>query len=112
MEIIINVQDDEKFESLFDSSCLPWTKDRMYNILFLSAREEHFNSRLKCVGHLFLNEVYDTLGLPRTKIGQVACWIYDDESNGRVDFGIRESITGSPDIELHFNCDNYILDRI
>lgn len=112
MEYIINVQDDEKFESLFDSSCLPWTKDRASNIAFLSIQEEYCNDRLKYVGHLFLNEVYDTLGLPRTKIGQVAGWIYDGESNDQVDFGIRESITGRPDIELHFNCDNYIYDRL
>ena len=45
-------------------------------------------------GHLFLNEVYDMIGLPRTKAGAVVGWLYpagrydDLQLNGFVDFGI------------------------
>ena len=110
MEFIIKVEDNNKFENLFDSTCLPWTKDRTYNLGFLRIQEEYFNDRLKLKGHLFLNEVYDELGFSRTKIGQVAGWI--NEGGSKVDFGLLELsiLDESPDIPLHFNCKNFILD--
>lgn len=67
------------------------TKDPEYNLMFLRRQQDYANELLKHRGHLFLNEVYDMLGIPRTKAGQVVGWIYDENNpNGDnyVDFGI------------------------
>ena len=68
-------------------------KDAEYNLMFLRRQQDYANEVLKSRGHLFLNEVYDMLGIPRTKAGQVVGWIYnEDNPNGDnyVDFGIYD----------------------
>ncbi len=67
------------------------TKDPEYNLMFLRRQQDYANEMLKSRGHLFLNEVYDMLGIPRTKAGQVVGWIYDEKNpkgDNYVDFGI------------------------
>ena len=73
---------------------------------------------------MFLNDVYDALGIPRSKAGQVVGWIYDEKNpNGDnfVDFGIydlykegsRDFVNGyERTIWLDFNVDGPILDLI
>ena len=81
-------------------------------------------AKLKHQGYLFLNEVYDMLGIPRTQAGQVVGWIYDEKNpNGDnyVDFGIydlhdqqkRDFVNGlERNILLDFNVDGVIYDKI
>lgn len=66
-------------------------KDAEYNLMFLRRQQDYANEVLKAKGHLFLNDVYEMLGIPKTKAGQVVGWIYDEKNpNGDnfVDFGI------------------------
>ena len=43
---------------------------------------------LRARGHLFLNEVYEMLGMPHTPAGAVCGWIKDSATgDGYVDFG-------------------------
>ena len=92
----VNVADPNKYSTyarFFDDGCAGWTKDPEYNLMFLKNQQRYANDLLKSRGHLFLNEVYDMLGIPRTKAGQVVGWIYDEEyPNGDnfVDFGIYD----------------------
>lgn len=68
-------------------------KDPEYNLMFLRRQQDYANEVLKSRGHVFLNEVYDMLGIPRTKAGQVVGWIYNENNpNGDnyVDFGIYD----------------------
>lgn len=68
-------------------------KDPEYNLMFLRRQQDYANEVLKSRGHLFLNEVYDMLGIPRTKTGQVVGWIYDEKNplgDNYVDFGIYD----------------------
>ena len=99
-------------------------KDPEYNLMFLRRQQDWANEVLKSRGHLFLNEVYDMLGIPRTKAGQVVGWVYDEKNpNGDnyVDFGIydmdnerkRAFVNGlEPNILLDFNVDGVIYDLI
>lgn len=123
----VNVADPNTYSDyarLFDDGCLGWTKDPEYNLMFLKNQQRYANDRLKTKGCLFLNEVYDMLGIPRTKAGAVVGWIFDEKHpNGDnfVDFGIydmnnaktRDFVNGyERTILLDFNVDGVIYDKI
>ena len=104
-----------EFARCFCEGCTGWTKDPEANLSFLRLQQKWANDRLKAVGHLFLNEVYDMLGLPRSSAGAVTGWIYDPNNpDYKVDFGIynihipanREFVNGwERSIWLDFNVD-------
>lgn len=123
----VNLADPNNYSTyarFFDDGCTGWTKDPEYNLMFLKNQQRYANDLLKSRGHLFLNEVYDMLGIPRTKAGQVVGWIYDEEyPNGDnfVDFGIydlynekaRDFVNGyEKTILLDFNVDGDIMNLI
>lgn len=108
------------YARFFDVGCTGWEKDAEYNLLFLRTQQNYANELLRSKGHLFLNEVYDMLGIPRTKAGQIVGWIYDEENpvgDNFVDFGIydvhdeqkRNFVNGyERSILLDFNVDGNI----
>lgn len=112
------------YARMFDDGCSGWTKDPEYNLMFLKDQQRYANDLLKSRGHLFLNEVYDMLGIPRCKAGQVVGWIYDEKhpvGDNFVDFGIydihkpanRDFVNGyERTILLDFNVDGNIMDMI
>ena len=112
------------YARFFDDGCTGWEKDSEYNLMFLRAQQQYANDLLKSRGHLFLNEVYDMLGIPRTKAGQVVGWVYNPENpvgDNYVDFGIydmnrqvvRNFVNGyERTILLDFNVDGNIWDLI
>lgn len=68
-----------------------WESNNEYNIMFIKAQENYANDLLRAKKRLFLNDVYEMLGLPRTKAGQVVGWIYDKDNpvgDNYVDFGL------------------------
>lgn len=82
-----------QYACCFTTGCNGWTKDPEANLTFLRMQEEWANQRLEAVGHLFLNEVYDMLGIPHSTAGAVVGWIYDPKNpratgDNHVDFGI------------------------
>lgn len=83
-----------QYARIFDDSCVGWTKDPEYNMHFLKVQQNYCNVLLKSKGHLFLNEVYDILGIPRTKAGTVVGWVYNEKNpigDNFVDFGIFDT---------------------
>lgn len=112
------------YARFFDDGCTGWTKDPEYNLMFLKDQQRYANDLLQSKGHLFLNEVYDMLGIPRTKAGQAVGWIYDEVhpvGDNFVDFGltdihnarVRDFVNGyERTILLDFNVDGSILDMI
>lgn len=112
------------YARFFDEGCREWDKDPEYNLTFLKCQQNTANDILRSKKHLFLNEVYDMLGIPRTKAGQIVGWIYDEEvpvGDNYVDFGIydlykqrnRDFVNGYERcILLDFNVDGDILNKI
>lgn len=112
------------YARIFDNGSMGWTKDPEYNLMFLKLQQNQANDRLRAQGYLFLNDVYDMLGIPRTKAGQIVGWIYDEENpvgDNFVDFGIYDIynekacdfVNGRErSIVLDFNVDGNILDMI
>ena len=66
-----------EFAVIYDDGCAGWTKDPEDNKFFLIQQQRYANERLKRRGYLSLNEVYELLGFPSTKAGQVVGWLYD-----------------------------------
>jgi hypothetical protein len=99
-----------------------WSPDPDINMLFLRNVQNYCNDRLRSRGHLFLNEVYDELGLSHTKAGSIVGWRWNQESgDDYVDFGIWDGEHGVVSdffngregaILLDFNVDGLIYDKI
>lgn len=118
--------DDSRMEispyaRFFCETCRAWTKDPETNKYFLEQIQNYANEKLRYQGYLFLNEVYDMLGIARTKDGQVVGWIYDEKNptgDNYVDFDIYGArnqgfVNGFESVALlDFNVDGCILDNI
>lgn len=72
-----------------------------YNLLFLKSQQELANHMLRAKGFLFLNDVYEMLGIDPSIPGQMVGWVYDknDDAFGDnyVDFRIQEVYRKSSD---------------
>lgn len=81
------------YSVIYDDGCIGWTKDPELNKFFLMNCQDYANRQLKEKGHLLLNDVYEMIGIPKTKAGHVVGWIYDPENghgDNYVDFGILD----------------------
>lgn len=90
---VANVNKWSDYARFFDEASPYWEKDSEYNLMFLRAEQNYANDRLRSKGRVFLNEVYERLGIPTTKAGQVVGWVYDPENDlgdNYIDFGIYE----------------------
>lgn len=104
----------------FDSTNPNWDQNPSYSMMFLRGRQNYLNDILHTRGHVFLNEVYDSLGFPHTPQGAVIGWM-DGEGDDCIDFGlydpnkdsVRRFVNGTDNtILLEFNHCGCILDRI
>lgn len=110
------------YARFWDENSSSWNVDPAYNMMFLKCQQKYANDRLRAKGHVFLNEVYDDLGLPRTKEGQLVGWVWDGEGDNYIDFGIFNAdmepehlafFTGRENgIWLDFNVDGIVYDKI
>lgn len=107
-----------KYARFFDESCREWSKTPEYNLYFLKAQQNYFNDMLQSRGHVFLNEVYDNLGMERSQAGTIVGWVLGAGDN-YIDFGIfdgdrersRAFVNGRErSILLDFNVDGVIYD--
>ena len=110
------------YAKFFDEASPYWQKDPEYNLMFLKSQQQYATDLLRARGRLFLNEVYDMLGIEKTKAGQIVGWVYNPENpigDNFVDFGIfdmskervRAFVNGyEPNILLDFNVDGNIWD--
>ena len=81
------------YARFFDASSTCFEKDSGLNLMFLRRQQDFANEKLKRNGHLFLNEVYDLLGIPRSIPGQQVGWVYNSKdplADNNVDFGIYD----------------------
>lgn len=109
------------YSRFFDETSLQWTRNAALNKMNLINWQNWANDLLTARGHLFLNEVYDMLGIPRSREGCVVGWVKHGDGDGYVDFGIfdyhrsscRDFVNGQEySILLDFNVDGVIYDKI
>ena len=102
------------------STC--WDPNEDYTSQNIAAVQLWANRRLERKGHLFLNEVFDQLGLSRTREGAVVGWLKNGEGDNYVSFGeFDASIYRVPSDDytrvdsnfiVDFNVDGVIWDKI
>lgn len=102
------------------STC--WDPNEDYTSQNLAAVQLWANRRLERKGHLFLNEVFDQLGLSRTREGAVVGWLTNGDGDNYVSFGdFDASVYRVPSDDytrvdsnfiVDFNVDGVIWDRI
>lgn len=107
-----------QYAKFFDESSPQWRQNMDANLFFLRAQQTNMNVQLAVRGHVFLNEVYDSLGIPRTQAGAVVGWV-KGMGDDVVDFGLfnsfnQDAVNGynSSQILLDFNVDGVIYDLI
>lgn len=118
------------YARVFDESCKDWSKNPAVNLQTLKRKQEFANRKLISEGIVFLNDVYEMLGFPRTPEGQIVGWVYDPykeiedhEGDNRIDFGIYNEIymdkarrdfinAAEPCVWLDFNVDGVVYDLI
>lgn len=109
------------FAKFFDEYSTQYQPNAENNLYFLRLQQNHANDMLKARGHVFLNEIHDMLGIPRTKEGSIYGWVMNGDGTTVVDFGIynidnpsgRAFVNGyEKAILLDFNVTGIIWDQI
>jgi len=119
----VGLEDPSIYARFFDSYSPSWNKEPEYNLVFLKCQQNYANDLLRSRGHVFLNEVYDMLGIPRSKAGAVVGWLLspNGETDNFVNFGVfdgreqvaRDFVNGLEGaILLDFNVDGIIYDKL
>jgi len=109
------------YARFFDEYSINWQKNAELNRLFVQCQQNTANQILITKGHLFLNEVYDMLGIDRTSAGAVVGWVIGNGAHvgdNYVDFGIFTERNAAfvngweRSVLLDFNVDGVIYDKI
>jgi uncharacterized protein DUF6353 len=110
------------YARFFDESSGQWNKNPDYNRMLINSQQNWANDLLRSRGHVFLNEVYDMLGLERSAAGAVVGWILSDDgsTDNHISFDIfngsepaRDFVNGyEGSILLDFNVDGVIYDKL
>lgn len=119
-KMVIDPNMKSQYAKFFDEASPYWKKDSDQNYFFLKCQQNYANDILRSRGHIFLNEVYDMLGIPRTQAGAIVGWV-KGAGDDFVDFGLydgddekhRDFVNGyERSILLDFNVDGLIYDKI
>lgn len=111
------------YARFFDPASSSWQPEPEYNMIFLQCQQNYVNDMLRARGHVFLNEVYDRLGLERSSAGAIVGWVLskDGSTDNFIDFGVfdgktqvsRDFVNGLEGaILLDFNVDGPIWNKI
>lgn len=113
------------YARFFDELSSYYEKDAEYNLMFLRRMEQTANDLFESRGHLFVNEVYDMLDIPRSRAGQTDGWVWKKGASlaeNRISFGldnvhnqsVRQFVNGHEKaVLLDFpNVETNILDKV
>lgn len=107
-----------EYARIFDEYSPYWQKDPELNRIFINVQQNYANHLLQSRGHVFLNEIYDAIGIPRSNAGAVVGWLLDGDGDNYIDFGIYTNdktgfVNGwERSVLLDFNVDGVIYDKI
>jgi hypothetical protein len=108
------------YAKFFEKGNKNWSPQVSYNSMFIKCQQNYANDLLMARGHVFLNEVYDMLGIPRTREGAIVGWVKGNGDNF-IDFGVFDGdwysgmrfVNGhESSVLLDFNVDGVIYNLI
>lgn len=113
---------DQDWVAIYGEDNPNWKNSPDYNLMFVKAQETFANQLLGTRGHVLLNDIFDSLGMPRTHDGAVVGWVLDKDGPNFIDFGIQDlqsksaRILGTDEelgdcIMLDFNVQGIIWDK-
>lgn len=113
---------DSYLRPWFDEANVNWSRNPENTYMFLKGVQNHANRMLEIRGHVFLNDVFDWLNMPRQPEAVVAGWLRDNPDGDKfIDFGFMSSndphtVAFRNQVErtvrLNFNIDGPIWDKI
>lgn len=118
-KIIRNAADP--YTVCFDPTNRNWQPEPWQNQFFLQCIQNYANDKLRAQGHIFLNEVFDMLGMPHTSAGAICGWVMGNGHDDYVTFGIFDNDVEAGtlfamglenSVWLNMNCDGVIYDKI
>lgn len=95
---------------VFDKRSCMWYSDREYNEMTVKNCLDDSFEILKRNGYLFLNDVYQILGLPLTREGQTSGWVYDEMHKKDILWTIWHENNEGVDVRITFEPLENILD--
>lgn len=93
----------------FDEKSRHFSQHHDVNMYFVKTIFNYMSDRFKARGFLFLNDMLEELGLPRTSEGQLIGWIDLEEKKP---WWEMETSTENDDIVLKFFTDGVMYDKI
>lgn len=90
------------FARFFDRGNVNWCKSPEATLMFLKGVQNYCNDKFHVQGHLFVNDVYEELGIPKTSEGQFFGWIDNEDGTAFIDFGLY---TNNPQTRAFINGD-------
>jgi hypothetical protein len=110
---VIDPNKMSQYARFFDEASPNWQKHPEYNRVFVQCQQNWLNDLLQARGHVFLNEVYDALGIPHSQAGAVVGWVIGNGDNF-IDFNMFDAYNSrfvngmERSILLDFNVDGVI----
>lgn len=93
-----------------DATSTMWSRDPDINLLVVKNVENRMNDRLRAEGYVFLNEVYEALGIERSPAGQFVGWSFLVLGDNKIKIDIEDR--GDAIFALDFNVDGVIIDKM
>lgn len=108
--INLDIDVDELRERLFcfDSNNPNWVNSAEHNLFFLRAHQNIFNDMLRARGHVFLNDILETIGMVRTIEGAVVGWVLNFQDPVYIEFHLYHNIDNNA-VDIQFNIQGIIL---
>lgn len=113
---VAEINEHSEYARFFDCRNPHWENDSDYHYMFLRSQQNYWNDKLVVDGRVFLNDIYDSIGFPKTKAGQIVGWVYDTKNPdidncidfGMIDFYLKSETGYNEAILLDFNVDGNV----
>jgi hypothetical protein len=124
---VLGDQDIAPYSFVFsEETSTQYKRNYDMNLTLLRSFERYANDRLHARGHVFLNEILDDLGMPRTPSGQITGWVkgynpHNLDNDKYIDFGLEDPVNEEKEeareammqpFFLNFNVDGVVYDLI